>query len=260
MEDLKIYTLCSSSKGNSLFVRYKNTRILIDVGKSAKGIMNALYEIGENIANIDAIFITHAHSDHTTGIEALEKCYNLPIHTTENTAAQIAKKRPDCYSRLIRHEDRFSQKVEEITVNSFVTPHDCPGCCGYTLDFEGSDYRFGICTDTGCISVEMVENLKDCNGCIVEANYDEQMLKNGSYPPFLKKRISANTGHLSNKKCAELVCILAERGVKKFMLGHISPENNTPESALKESCRALIDKGYTDVDITVADRYLPTEF
>lgn len=260
MDTPKIYTLFSSSKGNSLFVRYKNTRILIDTGKSAKAISCALNGIGENIASIDAVFITHAHSDHTAGVEVLSRSYKLPVHMTRSAALQLLDKHPDCEPYLIQHDDRFCEQIDDITVNSFVTPHDSPGSCGYTLSFEESDYRFGMCTDTGCISVEMLENLKDCTGCIVESNYDCAMLRTGPYPAYLKKRIEANTGHLSNDKCAELVCLLAKRGVKKFMLGHISPENNRPELALRESCRALCENGYTDVDITVADRYMPTEF
>ena len=95
---------------------------------------------------------------------------------------------------------------------------------------------------------------------IIKRVPDEEMLRNGPYPYYLKQRIAANTGHLSNRKAAQLCCILARAGVKKIMLGHISPENNLPELALKSCCKELLEKGYDDIDITVADRYVPTRF
>lgn len=256
-DKFEIYTLFSSSKGNSVFVRAGDTRILIDIGRSRKAICEALVSVGSSIEEIDAIFITHAHSDHTCGLAAIAAKHSIPIHTTRQTAEQLFCKCAE--ERLCIHGDRYTVEVGDVTVRSFVTPHDSRGSVGYVVDYAGS-CRFGICTDTGCISREMAEELIHCDGVLIEANYDEDMLKSGPYPYYLKQRIAANTGHLSNPKAAQLCCILAKAGVKKIMLGHISPENNTPELALRTCCKALLEKGYDDIDITAADRYVPTRF
>lgn len=257
IDNFEIYTLFSSSKGNSVFVRAGDTHLLIDIGKSRKAISEALESVGSSIERIDAVFITHAHSDHTCGLAAIAAKQDIPIHVTRQTADQLLCKCAE--EKMTVHSDRYTVDIGDVTVHSFVTPHDSQGSVGYVVDYAGS-YRFGICTDTGCISREMAQELIHCDGVLIEANYDEDMLRTGPYPYYLKQRISANTGHLSNSKAAELCCILAKAGVKKIMLGHISPENNLPELALKACCRALLEKGYDDIDLTVADRYCPTRF
>lgn len=257
MMNFEAYTLFSSSKGNSLYIRTAQSRILIDAGKSMKAIETALAELGTSLAQIDALFITHAHSDHTKGLAVISAHHDIPVHMTYDTAAQVgAQVKPEL---LCTHDDHYRVDLGDVTVRSFVTPHDSEGSVGYIIDIPGS-YRLGICTDTGCISKEMAVELVHCDGVIIEANYDDKMLQIGPYPYYLKKRISANTGHLSNAKAAEFACLLANAGVKKIMLGHISPENNLPELALKTCCKALLEKGFDDVDITVADRYSPTRF
>lgn len=256
-KSFEVYTLFSSSKGNSVYIRAGHTRLLIDIGRSRKAINDALVSVGSSLGEIDAIFITHAHSDHTCGLCAIAAKEWTPIHTTRQTAEQLLCKCAE--ERLTIHEEHFCVEIGDVRVHSFVTPHDSHGSVGYVVDYKGS-YRFGICTDTGCISREMAEELIHCDGVLIEANYDEEMLQKGPYPYYLKQRISANTGHLSNNKAAQLCCILARAGVKKIMLGHISSENNLPELALKCCCKELLEKGYNDIDITVADRYVPTKF
>lgn len=255
----EVYTLFSGSSGNSLFVRTENTKILIDAGKSMRTVKQALSTVGSDLCEIDAVFVTHAHSDHTKGIPVISRNYNMPIHLTEETAKQIVCKGDVDYSRLTVHGERESVEFEDIKIHSFVTPHDCSGSVGYIIEIPG-EYRFGICTDTGCISKEMVNELCICDGVVIESNYDEKMLKEGPYPYYLKQRIAANTGHLSNTKAAQLCCMLAGAGVKKIMLAHLSKENNLPELALKKCCNALFEGGFEDVDITVADRFVPTRF
>ena len=255
--NFEVYTLFSSSKGNSVYIRAGHTRLLIDIGRSRKAINDALISVGSCLAEIDAIFITHAHSDHTLGLAAIAAKDWTPIHATRQTAEQLFCKCAE--ERLTIHNERFCTEIGDVSIRSFVTPHDSHGSVGYVVDYKGS-YRFGLCTDTGCISKEMAEELLHCDGVLIEANYDEDMLQKGPYPYYLKQRILANTGHLSNTKAAQLCCILAKAGVKKIMLGHISPENNLPELALKGCCKELLEKGYNDIDITVADRYRPTRF
>lgn len=255
----EVYTLFSGSSGNSLFVRTGNTKILIDAGMSMRTVKQALNSVGSDLGEIDALFITHAHSDHTKGIPVISRNYGMPIHLTSSTADQLIQKGEVEPSRLTLHGERDTVNIGDLTVRSFVTPHDCPGCVGYIIELPAT-YRLGMCTDTGCISREMMNELCLCDGVIIESNYDEKMLKEGPYPYYLKQRIEANTGHLSNTNAARLCCMLANTGVKKIMLAHLSKENNLPELALKKCCSALFEAGFNDVDITVADRYVPTRF
>ncbi len=256
---LEIYTLCSGSKGNCAYIRAGETRILIDLGLSMKACEEALCSLGTSLEEIDGIFVTHAHSDHVKGLPTVARRYSMPIHMSAHTAIDFFAANGHMEERVNVHPtERFTVELDGLTIHSFVTPHDTRGSVGYII--ETQDYRFGMCTDTGCISKEMVDELSACQGCIVESNYDREMLKNGPYPYFLKQRINSNTGHLSNDKCGELVCMLARLGVKKFMLGHLSEENNTPELALRCACTALAKEGMCDVDVTVAGRYCITRF
>ena len=256
--NFEVYTLFSSSKGNSVYVRYNDTRVLIDAGRPMKAVSDALKAIGSSLGEIDAIFVTHAHSDHVKGIPVICAHYDIPVHMTAGTADEFYGKSGAQSDGIIRHDVRFTVSVGELKIHSFVTPHDSYDSVGYII--ESADYTLGVCTDTGCISREMAAELVHCNGAIIESNYDSDMLHKGPYPYFLKRRIDANTGHLSNEKCAELVCLLAKAGVKKIMLAHLSPENNLPQKALSASCAALSRIGMTDVDISVADKMLPTRF
>lgn len=258
MTDLKFeaYTLFSSSKGNCVFIKNGNTKILIDAGRPMKGIEEALRAVGSSLSEIDAIFITHAHSDHTKGLNVIGSRYNMPIHMTINTALELGS--GAVCERYCAHGLRYEIELADLKIHSFVIPHDSDGAVGYIIHSDA--YTLGVCTDTGCITREMALELSVCNGAVIESNYDSEMLKNGPYPQFLKSRIEANTGHLSNEKCSELVCLLARAGVKKFMLAHLSPENNLPEKALRTSCEALCTHGYNDVEITIADKLLPTRF
>ncbi|MBR5516112.1 MAG: MBL fold metallo-hydrolase [Clostridia bacterium] len=258
-DNFEIHTLFSGSSGNSLFIRAGDTKILIDAGKSMRTVKTALSTIGEDLCKIDAVFVTHAHTDHTAGIPVISRNYTMPIYLTDQTASQLLEKTSMEHSRFTVHKERDIVEIKDLKIHSFVTPHDCNGSVGYIIEIPG-EYRFGICTDTGCISKEMVNELCFCDGVIIESNYDEKMLKEGPYPYYLKQRIAANTGHLSNTKAAQLCCMLANAGVKKIMLAHLSKENNLPELALKKCCNALYENGFFDIDITVADRFVPTRF
>jgi phosphoribosyl 1,2-cyclic phosphodiesterase len=127
-------------------------------------------------------------------------------------------------------------------------------CVGYTVEY--GDDKFGIATDLGYVDKCAVESLLGCNSVVLESNYDEKMLMNGSYPHDLKLRIKSHTGHLSNYDCAAFARLLAENGTKNFMLGHLSEENNTPDIALNVTSRAL--KGFDDIVLKVAAVKTPT--
>ena len=259
MNNCRIVTLYSGSGGNSTFIRVADTAILIDAGKNAKRLCTALKSIGSDIEEIRAIFVTHDHNDHTSALEVLSKKHNIPIHITEQSARIFDRIAPaPIHSRLVRHTPIFSVEVGDVTVSSFETPHDSMMSVGYRIEFfDGEEKRaVGVATDIGYVTDEIRMGLSGCEAVVIESNHDIDMLRHGSYPDILKRRILSNRGHLSNEDSASLSAYLAERGTRAFLLAHLSEENNEPSLAYEETERAISDAG---VSIAVASAEYPTE-
>ncbi len=258
MKEWKIVSLYSGSKGNSIFVRVGNDAILIDAGKSARALCNALREIGSDISEIKAIFVTHDHHDHTSALEILAKYHEIPIHMTGESAV-IFDRTPSApiHARLIRHDPSFCVTVGELTVRSFRTSHDSRMSVGYRIEFFDGERScaIGVATDLGYVSNEVREGLLGCDAVVLESNHDLEMLKNGPYPYELKKRITSRYGHLSNADSAAFCSELSEGGTKAILLAHLSEENNEPNLALNEAVCAVGDDG---VCICVAAPDCPT--
>ncbi len=235
MEKFKIYTLYSGSGGNAAFFRLGDTSILVDAGKSARALDKALQQIGENIEDISAIFITHEHTDHISALETISKKYKIPIHITERSAKKLDRTPESAVHPLLyRHEILYTEQVGDIKVSSFRTSHDSYMSVGYRMEFEldGERHSVGIATDLGFVSDDVKEGLFGCEAVILECNHDVDMLMSGPYTYDMKMRISSNRGHLSNAACADFVFELAEHGTRGVILAHISKENNEPELAL----------------------------
>lgn len=259
MKNVRICSLYSGSKGNSLYISVNGVEILIDAGKNARTLCRALLDIGTDIKNISAIFITHEHSDHISALEIISKKYEIPIHITDISAKKFDMM-PDSFihKNLVRHTPIYEVDIEALHITSFSVPHDSMMCVGYRIDFcddEGS-HSVGIATDIGYVTKGICKNLEGCEAVVLESNHDEDMLKNGPYPYDLKKRILSNRGHLSNKASATFGAHLANMGTISFMLAHLSEENNTPDIALDEFISNIADPR---VEISVASPTLPTE-
>ena len=249
----------SGSGGNSTFIRVGGDAILIDAGKSARALCRALTDIGEDIENIKAIFITHEHTDHVSALEVIAKKHTLPIHITSVSAERFDERStPCCLLRMMTHGVEFCEQVGELQVRSFRTPHDSRMSVGYRIEFfDGEQKRaIGFATDIGYISDEIRENLRGCEAVVLESNHDLDMLMTGPYPRDLKLRVASKRGHLSNRECADFAIELANSGTRGILLAHLSKENNEPTLALEESERAL---GGLGVCVRVADPDLPVE-
>ena len=259
MSTHRLVTLYSGSSGNSVFVSSGSTNILIDAGKSAKALCAALREIGSDIGEIDAIFITHEHCDHVSALETLCKKQSIPVHIA-NESAKKFDRTPDSsvHSRMVRHDPVFSEAVGNMTVTSFRTPHDSSMSVGYRIEFcnESGKHVFGVATDIGYVTPSIREGLTGCEAVVLESNHDPQMLNEGPYPYNLKLRIRSKKGHLSNGECACFAASLAQSGTKGFILAHLSAENNMPELAYDEIYSAISD---ASVKICVAAPDSPTE-
>lgn len=266
--DIKIVNLYSGSKGNCTFISSQKTSFLIDAGKSAKTLCDALTAIGEDIRNISAIFVTHEHSDHIGALSVLSKKFRIPIHITEGSAAKlISADKPFSPLRSCLHihsplySECFTLPDGNINVSSFETSHDSLESVGYRVEIDSPDgtpvYTFGYATDTGCITEGMLNGLSGCESVIIEANHDVEMLRSGPYPYELKMRILSRSGHLSNAECASLASALVRSGTKNIMLAHLSEENNTPQAAL-DAVRQTVPEG--EVNIFVASPCKATSF
>ncbi len=259
MSNYKICNLYSGSGGNSTFISACGKNILIDAGKSAKNLCRALSDIGVSPEEIDAIFITHEHSDHVAAIRTLSHKFHIPIHILLSSAE---KYRGLCDGQLceclhMHREPSFSVALGSLTIEAFPTPHDARGSVGYKISFDddGRKISFAYATDMGTVTDVVKEKLLGCESVIVESNHDLKMLLMGPYPPELKERIHSQYGHLSNTECAELVSLLCKNGAKNILLAHLSEENNTPELAFCEVLSRIEDKS---VQLLVASPDRPT--
>ncbi len=259
MNDCRIATLYSGSGGNSTFIRVADTAILIDAGKNAKRLCAALHEIGSDISEIRAIFITHDHADHISALEVLSKKHDIPIHITEQSARIFDRGSVlPIHSRLVRHSPIYTVELGDMTVSSFVTPHDSMMSVGYRIEFfVGEEKRaVGVATDIGYVTEDIKSGLLGCEAVVLESNHDVGMLRRGPYPEVLKRRILSNRGHLSNADSADLSAYLTARGTRAILLAHLSEENNEPSLAFEDTERAISDCG---VSLAVAAPDYPTE-
>lgn len=237
MSDIIIGTLCSGSKGNCTLVKYRDTAVLVDAGRSTRYIKSALASVSILPEEIRAIFLTHTHSDHTSALKVWTSNYHTPIHASGAVCSAVEK---NCGGEVLHPRAIGSEEViGDITVKSFPTDHDSFGSVGYR--FILGETSVGIATDLGHITDKVREGLSGCAAAVIESNHDVDMLLRGPYPPDLKQRILSRYGHLSNETGAEFARYLADRGASRLMLAHISEINNTPELAYRASVTALSD-------------------
>ena len=250
----RLCTLYSGSEGNATYVETKHARILIDAGKCTRALIASLKSIGVDIDTIDAIFITHEHSDHVAALEVLTKKHPIPVHILYKSALRYKDTQPEalcaCLQMYQKAED-IHATIGDITIQAFPTPHDSRASVGYrlTLTNEEEQVCIGYATDIGYVSPAVRQGLLGCETVVLESNHDEEMLKNGLYPYDLKVRILSNKGHLSNRDCADFACELYGAGMKNLLLAHLSEHNNIPDIAYDEVSCALMG---LDVHIAVA--------
>ena len=237
---MRIHVLASGSGGNCLLLEDRETRILIDAGISKRRVDAALKSLGCGREQIGGVLITHEHSDHISGLESLVKQPQIPVYAPHTVAARLLGAKPGLADalRVIPVGEPFP--LGSLRITAFHTSHDTDESVGYRVEGDGV---YAHATDTGCVTPEMRLALQGADTVLLESNHDEQMLRYGPYPFYLKKRILSDRGHLSNAACAEFARQLAESGTRQIILAHLSRENNTPEKALAETAAALAGSG-----------------
>ena len=230
--------LFSGSKGNCVAVGGADSFILIDAGVSARRISDALRERNLDISRLTGIFVTHEHSDHVSGVRVLASKHRLPVFANRATLNKL-----DADGHLagtgggIEIPDGGMEHFG-MRITPFATSHDTVQSCGYVVE-TADGRKAAVATDTGCVTDSMHRALTGCNLVYIESNHDVGMLMNGSYDPWLKQRVLSPQGHLSNDACAVELQYLAASGSTRFVLAHLSQDNNRPELARTAACGAL---------------------
>jgi phosphoribosyl 1,2-cyclic phosphodiesterase len=258
---LSFCSLSSGSNGNCYYIGNEFHGILIDAGISATSIRRLLKNMNISMQTIMGVLITHNHIDHIKGLEVLTRKNNLPAFTTHNIWESILsphlKITKDCIRR-IPIQQRFH--IAGFDLVAFPVCHDAPETIGYQISSGGK--KITIVTDLGHICETSAPYIKEANLLVIESNYDEQMLVNGSYPYFLKKRIRSDHGHLGNHQVSGFLAEVINDNLSYICLAHLSKNNNTPEKALQSLRQAFTQRGIKLIDqhrILVLGRNAPSE-
>lgn len=252
---MRVCLLASGSKGNAIFVEAGSTKILVDAGLSAREILHRLAFIGVDGAELDAILISHEHTDHIRGAGTLSRKLRIPLlisyPTSRECISSIGK------TELVEFESGYPFTLKDIQIDPFPTTHDACDPVGFLI--ECTDGRIGIATDLGTATGLVKDKLKGCRALVMESNHDEEMLLNGPYPWHLKQRIKSRHGHLSNLESAALLDEIIHPGLEGIFLAHLSEVNNDPSVALGVAAAMLASQNVCSPQLFVGEQHRVSE-
>lgn len=262
---MKVISVGSSSSGNSYIITTEDSTIILDVGLPARRIVEGLGKVGRSPEDVDAVLITHEHSDHTQSVRAIgRQCPNAIFYASRGTVEKTTnfKYIDDERIRIIAAGEIFATDGGGTELATFELNHDAVEPLGFTITADGE--KLAVVTDCGVITEEIYEAIKDADILVLESNHDEHMLMYGEYPYYLKVRIKSDHGHMSNAHAGEtLAAILADRERErcekplKVMLAHLSFHNNAPYFARQTVDEILENDGFekdTHYEMTIASK------
>jgi len=235
---MKAISLQSGSNGNCIYVEAGGARLLFDAGISGKQAQLRLAAHGRDITDVDAVLISHDHSDHARCLGIYQRKFSLPTHVTEKTLDAAAGRFPLGKMREVNHfQAGDTLCFGKVSVETVATPHD--GVDGVAFVVDDGRRRLGILTDLGHVFGELEAVIASLDAVFIESNYDRTMLDEGFYPEALKARIRGPGGHLSNTEAAELLLRHGGTRLKTACLAHLSGDNNTPQMAMQTHKKIL---------------------
>jgi phosphoribosyl 1,2-cyclic phosphodiesterase len=246
---LYITSLNSGSNGNCYYIGNDAEAVLIDAGISCREIEKRISNLKLSMQKVKAVFISHEHIDHISGVEVLSKKFNLPVYITRPTLANSKLRLEDFLIKSFKEKEPIN--IGGLTVTPFTKHHDAAD--PYSFIVEGNGVKIGVITDIGKSCEQVIHYFKQCHACFLESNYDEQMLENGNYPIHLKNRIRKGRGHLSNAQALELFIKHRPSFMSHLILSHLSKNNNTPELV-----NELFIKHAGNTKIVIAPRHAET--
>ncbi|HEY4877387.1 MAG TPA: MBL fold metallo-hydrolase [Puia sp.] len=247
---LFIASLNSGSNGNCYYVGNETEAVLIDAGISCRETERRMKKLNLVMQKVKAIFVSHEHSDHIIGVPGLSKKYKLPVYITDSTLT--ASGLPIEKNLVQSFSAHQSITIGSLSVVAFPKFHDASDPHSFII--SGNNINVGVFTDIGNVCKDVIKNFKDCHAVFLESNYCEEMLANGAYPEFLKKRISGDNGHLSNAQALELFLKYRSKQLTHLILSHLSKNNNRVELV-----RNIFEQYAGSTKIVVASRYKETE-
>jgi len=240
---VSVTVLASGSRGNCTLVCSSGTRLLVDAGLSCREILRRMTLCGEEPRTIDAILITHEHTDHISALHVLARRLKTPVYITAPSYHAYQKYARDGAGNRISIERRehfqagSAFQIGDITITPFTIPHDATDPVGFTFCSEG--VKVGICTDLGYMPASVRHHLRGCHLLMIESNHDLELLRGGPYPWSVKQRVMSRVGHLSNDALADFLTSDYDGTAEFLILAHLSEQNNHPEIARMSAERAL---------------------
>ena len=246
MTSFSLASLGSGSRGNGTLVRHADTLVLVDCGFTVRDTVARMEKHGVTPDDLSAVLVTHEHGDHLRGVLPLARRYALPVYMTYGTHRAV-RERELSEKGVALHEVRPGRGfcVGALQVTPVPVPHDAREPCQFV--FQSERIKAGVLTDIGSLTPHVVEAYQGCDALMLECNHDPRLLRDGPYPPSLKRRVGGHLGHLSNQQAADLLVALDTARLQHLVLSHLSEKNNTPQHALEAVLAAGADPERTRV-------------
>ncbi|MEI6555481.1 MAG: MBL fold metallo-hydrolase [Paludibacter sp.] len=263
MDRLRFQSFGSGSSGNCYFIGNASCGLLIDAGIGVRNIRKYLRNMGLDFQYIHGVFVTHDHADHIKAVGTIGEKHHVPIYSTRMVHEGIQRNysvTEKLYSSQKYIEKGETLQIGDFKITAFHVSHDATDCVGYTVEYK--EKRFTFATDVGYINPEAALHLEQAHYMVLEANYDDKMLTEGSYPYYLKNRIKAKTGHLSNVEAAGFLAEKYSEKLQHVFLCHLSRENNSPEVAFETVQKHLSEKKIEigkDLEVITLERFSPSK-
>jgi phosphoribosyl 1,2-cyclic phosphodiesterase len=241
-----IASLNSGSNANCYYIGTNREAVLVDAGLSCRETERRMKQLGLSMENVKALFISHEHADHITGMAGISKKYQLPVYITQDTLNNCTMPLEKHLIRPFKHAKQLM--LGELGILPFRKSHDAADPCSFMI--SGNNINVAVITDVGYPCKRVIKYFSQCHAAFLESNYCEDMLANGTYPAYLKKRISGDEGHLSNSQALDLFINYRSPELQLLILSHLSKNNNKPEIVKK-----LFATHAGDTRIVIASRY-----